>query len=164
MPTTGLRQLDLSIHQTNEWLSQLALRLGVRNKQLAYAALRAALHALRSCLPPSVSARVAAELPTPIRGLYFEGWDPSVGNGVATRAFELIEQRLDPALAGQGERVLRAILEMLASRMSRRHALDLQAELPVSLQGLWPTRNSERILAWHVAADADSVRTYSRRG
>jgi uncharacterized protein (DUF2267 family) len=151
MPTTGLRQLDLSIHQTNEWLSQLALRLGVRDKQLAYGALRVALHALRSTLPPSVSARLAAELPTPIRGIYFEGWNPSTEQSDKAAAAELLEQQLDPLLAGQGERVLRATLEMLASQMSRRHALKMQAELPVQLQKFWPTPNSERLIAWRVS-------------
>ena len=39
--------------------------------------LRAVLHALRDRVEPDVAAHVAAQLPLLVRGIFYEGWDPS---------------------------------------------------------------------------------------
>ena len=66
-----------SVEKTHIWLTEVAAALGDDDRQYAYRALRAVLHALRDRLTVDVAAKLAAQLPTLIRGVYYEDWDPS---------------------------------------------------------------------------------------
>jgi uncharacterized protein (DUF2267 family) len=66
-----------SVEKTHIWLNEVAAELGDEDRQYAYRALRAVLHALRDRLTVDVAAKLAAQLPTLIRGIYYEDWDPS---------------------------------------------------------------------------------------
>src|SRR5659263_201271 len=59
------------------WLNDLAEQLGTDDHRQAYRVLRAYLHALRDRLPVDEAAQLAAQLPELIRGIYYEGWNPS---------------------------------------------------------------------------------------
>ncbi len=69
--------IEHSIEKTRVWLSEVDEELGGEDRQYAYRALRAVLHALRDRLTVDVAAKLAAQLPTLIRGVYYEDWDPS---------------------------------------------------------------------------------------
>jgi len=69
--------IERSVEKTHIWLNELAAELGVDDRRYAYRALRAVLHALRDRVPVDVAAKLAAQLPTLIRGIYYEDWDPS---------------------------------------------------------------------------------------
>jgi len=69
--------IQRSVEKTHIWLKELAEELGGEDRQYAYRALRSVLHALRDRLPVDVAAKLAAQLPTLIRGIYYEDWDPS---------------------------------------------------------------------------------------
>jgi len=66
-----------SVEKTHIWLNDLSEALGAEDRQYAYRALRAVLHALRDRLTVDMAAKLAAQLPTLIRGIYYEDWDPS---------------------------------------------------------------------------------------
>ncbi len=66
-----------SVEKTHIWLNDVAEALGDEDRQYAYRALRAVLHALRDRLTVDVAAKLASQLPTLIRGVYYEDWDPS---------------------------------------------------------------------------------------
>ena len=68
--------IERSVEKTHIWLKELAEELG-GDRAYAYRALRAVLHSLRDRLPVDVAAKLAAQLPTLIRGVYYEDWDPS---------------------------------------------------------------------------------------
>ncbi|HEX5308971.1 MAG TPA: DUF2267 domain-containing protein [Solirubrobacteraceae bacterium] len=69
--------IERSVEKTHVWLNEIAEELGVEDRHYAYRALRAVLHALRDRLPVDVAAKFAAQMPTLIRGIYYEDWDPS---------------------------------------------------------------------------------------
>ncbi len=69
--------IQRSVEKTHIWLNEIAEELGGEDRQYAYRALRSVLHALRDRLPVDVAANLAAQLPTLIRGIYYEDWDPS---------------------------------------------------------------------------------------
>ena len=69
--------IEHSVEKTHIWLKEIAAELGDQDRQYAYRALRAVLHTLRDRLTVDVAAKLAAQLPTLIRGIYYEDWDPS---------------------------------------------------------------------------------------
>jgi uncharacterized protein (DUF2267 family) len=78
MPATGLDTFDETLQKTNALLKDIETRrdwIGHRN--FSYAALRAVLHTLRDRLTVDETADFAAQLPMLVRGLYYEGWNPS---------------------------------------------------------------------------------------
>jgi len=69
--------IEHSVEKTHVWLKEIAQELGVEDRVYAYRALRAVLHTLRDRMTVDVAAKFAAQLPTLIRGIYYEDWDPS---------------------------------------------------------------------------------------
>ena len=69
--------IEHSVEKAHIWLNEVAEELGVEDRQYSYRALRAVLHTLRDRLTVDVAAKLAAQLPTLIRGIYYEDWDPS---------------------------------------------------------------------------------------
>jgi uncharacterized protein (DUF2267 family) len=77
MPATHLDVIDRSVEKTHVWLNDLAEELATEDDHHAYRVLRAFLHALRDHLSVDEAAALAAQLPIFIRGVFYEGWDPS---------------------------------------------------------------------------------------
>jgi uncharacterized protein (DUF2267 family) len=76
MSEHGLAGIDGAAHKTYVWLDEIAAAFhGDRHHALQI--LRAFLHLLRDHLSVDESAQLAAQFPVLVRGLYFEGWDPS---------------------------------------------------------------------------------------
>lgn len=77
MSFTGVDSLDRSIHKTNAWLADVADSFGTEDRRFAYRVTRAWLHTLRDRLAVDASAHLAAQLPELLRGVFYDGWDPS---------------------------------------------------------------------------------------
>ncbi len=69
--------IEHSVEKAHIWLKEVAAELGDEDRRSAYRALRAVLHTLRDRLTVDAAAKLAAQLPTLIRGIYYEDWDPS---------------------------------------------------------------------------------------
>jgi uncharacterized protein (DUF2267 family) len=77
MSRTGVDSLDRSIDTTNLWLGDVATSFGTQDRKLAYRVTRSWLHTLRDRLPVTVAVHLAAQLPELLRGVFYEGWNPS---------------------------------------------------------------------------------------
>jgi uncharacterized protein (DUF2267 family) len=77
MSALGLKIIDESVQQANIWINEVDYRAGLLNKQRAYRLLRAVLHALRDQLTPDTAAHLSAQLPIFVRGVFYEGYNPS---------------------------------------------------------------------------------------
>jgi len=77
MSRTGVDSLDRSIDKTNVWLADVAANFGTEDRRLAYRVTRSWLHTLRDRLPVPIAAHIAAQLPELLRGVFYEGWNPS---------------------------------------------------------------------------------------
>jgi uncharacterized protein (DUF2267 family) len=77
MSRTGVDSLDRSIERTNQWLADVATGFDTQDRRLAYRVTRSWLHTLRDRLPVTVAAHLAAQLPELLRGVFYEGWNPS---------------------------------------------------------------------------------------
>lgn len=73
---TRIKSFERSMHTADLWVSEMAEEMGESSEQ-AYGAMRAVLHTLRDRLPHDESAHLAAQMPTLVRGVYWEGWRPS---------------------------------------------------------------------------------------
>ncbi len=68
--------IERSAEKADIWLKDVAVELGEGDRQYAYRVLRAVLHVLRDRVTIEVGAKLAGQLPTLIRGIYYEEWDP----------------------------------------------------------------------------------------
>ncbi len=146
MSATGLEVFDRTIHKTNIWLKDLMEILGCTDRQEAYAALRATLHALRDRLTIVETAQLAAQLPMLIRGFYYEGWDPT-GKAVKERHRDEFLARIQRELARyemDPEPVARAVFLVMANRISEGEIEDVEHVLPREIRDLWPSTVPQR--------------------
>ena len=75
--STGLDTFDKTVQESNLWLKDVMERLNTADRHHAYSTLRAVLHALRDRIGPESAAHLGAQLPMLLRGLFYEGWDPT---------------------------------------------------------------------------------------
>lgn len=80
---------DEGLQESEVWLRSMMHYLGTEDRQLAYLALRATLHALRDRFRPEEAARLGARLPVVLRGVYYEAWtgDGITGDDCRSHAF-----------------------------------------------------------------------------
>lgn len=77
MSATGLVTIDRAVQTANTWLADVARAFGTDDRRFAYRVVRAWLHTLRDRLTVEASAHFSAQLPEFLRGVYYDGWDPS---------------------------------------------------------------------------------------
>ncbi len=99
--------------------------------------LRAYLHALRDRLTVDEAAQLAAQLPDLIRGIYYEGWNPSA-TPVKYRGFAEFLDRIaaDAGLDGEtaASYAVSAAAGVLRRHVSAGEIEDVRAQLPEELQ------------------------------
>jgi uncharacterized protein (DUF2267 family) len=141
MSATGLSIFDTTVQKTNLWLKDLMAALGWEEKQKAYDALRAVLHALRDRLTVEEVAQLGAQFPMLVRGIYYEGWNPT-GKPERIRHkdqfLDRIRQQFKPDEFVDPERIARAVFTVLENRVSEGEIEDVESTLPTELRDLWP--------------------------
>jgi uncharacterized protein (DUF2267 family) len=140
MSSTGLAIFDTTVEKTNVWLGELQATNGWKDRQQAYTALRAVLHALRDRLPPEEVAELAAQLPMLIRGFFYEGWQPAHKPEKYRHKGEFMSRVTHeaPWLRGRDlELAVTSVFAMLSSRLGR-EAEQARRLLPAELRELWP--------------------------
>ena len=141
MSETGLRVFDETLQLTHAWLKDLMQRLEWSERQNAYAALRAVLHALRDRMPVDEAAHLGAQLPMLVRGIYYEGWHPA-HKPTKERHLPQFLDHVGRELRRDGnfdpEPVVEAVFELLADRVSIGEIDDIKGLLPAELKALWP--------------------------
>jgi uncharacterized protein (DUF2267 family) len=129
--------IERSVEKAHIWLDEVAGQLGTDDHRQAYRVLRAYLHALRDRLTVDEAAQLAAQLPDLIRGIYYEGWNPSA-TPVKYRSFADFLDRLaaDAALDSEtaASYAASAAAEVLRRHVSAGEIEDIRAQLPEDLQ------------------------------
>jgi uncharacterized protein (DUF2267 family) len=138
---TGIEDLKTAVPATEAWIDDLMRLLGWHDRNKAYLALLAALHALRDSLPRDEAAVLGAQLPPLLRGLYYEGWHPA-GRAPSKSRSAFLERVHDGVHREPGidpEQVARAVFALLAVRLPPAEIEDAKALTPRELHSLWPT-------------------------
>ncbi|HET9093432.1 MAG TPA: DUF2267 domain-containing protein [Acidimicrobiales bacterium] len=128
----GLEVIDRTVEKTYEWLDEIARRDLLDEPHRAYQVLRAVLHALRDRLEPDVAAHLAAQLPLLVRGLFYEGWDPSSTPMRLSLAEFLGRVESEAGLKGpsEAEDAARAVLSLLRDDLGQGTVDHLVSVLP----------------------------------
>ena len=139
MQYTNVESLERTIQRTNEWLKAIQEELQ-GDREHAYHALRATLHALRDRLGAAEAAHLGAQLPTLVRGVYYEGWKPREKPAPVRGARRFLDivaaESGDPTL--DAERAARAVFRLLSERVSRGEIEDVKGVLPGEIREFWP--------------------------
>jgi uncharacterized protein (DUF2267 family) len=125
--------------------------LGTESKQEAYVVLRATLHTLRDRLPVEETAHLGAQLPMLVRGIYYEGWRPSVErskihreefcNRVLTHFTRTALENLNP------EPAIRAVFHTLSRNISPGEVQNIMHVLPSDLRDFFDSADTRQVRA-----------------
>jgi uncharacterized protein (DUF2267 family) len=141
MTGAGIEGIDRTVHATNGWIHDINERLGWDNRAKSYRLLRAVLHALRDWLPIGEGANLSAQLPTLLRGVYYEQWRPST---VPTKERDKdtfvarVESAMKPDMLDDPEAAIGAVLAILTQKTTSGEIRDVRNALPKDLRALWP--------------------------
>jgi uncharacterized protein (DUF2267 family) len=138
---TTISELNAAVLVAEDWINDLMRRLGWQDRERVYLALLATLHALRDCLARDEAVYIGAQLPTLLRGLYYEGWHPSARPAMRSRGafLERIHDGVHRDPGVDTEQVARGIFALLAARLPAAEIEDAKAATPSVLHNLWPS-------------------------
>jgi uncharacterized protein (DUF2267 family) len=135
--------IERAYQDAETWLIDLAERidqpLDLHN---AYHALRAVLHTMRDNLLPDEAMDVSSQLPTLIRGIYFEGYrlpDKPEPHRSRKQFLEAVEAQLENEDAREldAEKCARAVFALLQQRLDPGQAAQARDMLHGDVQALW---------------------------
>jgi uncharacterized protein (DUF2267 family) len=135
------QELKAAVIETEAWIDDFMRLLGWHDRDKVYAALVAALHAIRDCVPWDEAVQVGAYLPPLLRGMYYEGWHPT-SRSLPLKGRGLFLERIHDALHQEPgtdpELVARAVFSVLAQRLPASELEDIKTVTPKALHAFWP--------------------------
>lgn len=140
MSALGLKIIDSAAQTTNEWVNELDYRTGWANKPRAFRLLRQVLHVIRDHLSADEAAQLGAQLPVLIRGVFYEGWNPSrtPSNLRTAAAFvEAVQEgfRTDPM--EDAEDAIAAAIDLLDAHVSEGEMDEVKATFTRKVRALF---------------------------
>ncbi len=141
MADTGIASLDNATHQVNVWLNELTDLMHWDDKQHSYRLLRSVLHALRDWMNPDEAADLGAQLPMLVRGIYYEGWNPSATPVTERNRDDFVARlqtdfKTDPL--GNPDAAITAVLTVIASHLNHGELIQVRDTMQKPLRELWP--------------------------
>ncbi|MBM9605002.1 DUF2267 domain-containing protein [Desulfopila inferna] len=133
--------LDKMVQSAHIWVKDIMYELNLSDPDQAYHVLRTTLQALRDRLPPAEAVHLGAQLPTLIRGVYYEGWkiaDKPLKIRKKEEFYEHISELYNAPLAVEQETAARAVFKLLYHHLSEGEVKKIKEITPVKLQELWP--------------------------
>lgn len=141
MTTVTISTINKAVQDAHEWLKDLAARGGFANEEQAYSGLRAVLHALRDRLTVDEAVDVSAQLPLFVRGVYFEGWRPSLAPNAEKTKAEFFAS-VEDSLRNASERIdvqqaTHSVFGLLVERLDEGQIRHIKSVLPKEIEELW---------------------------
>ncbi len=141
MTGPAIHELDTTLQQANSWLKEVMQRMGTDDAHKGHAAMRATLHALRDRIGPENATHLGAQLPTLIRGIYYESWHPS---GTPTKErhkqqfLDHVRKELRTGTEIDPEAAIGAVFEVVCQNTSEGEGVKLARLFPKDMRELWP--------------------------
>lgn len=140
MQLTRIIALDHASHAAGEWISEISDDLGWTDRLRCYQLLRATLHAVRDYLDVNEAAALGGQLPTLIRGIFYEDWDPSTGPAPEQDMADFLDHICagftDPPLADP-ERAVGAVLDLIRRKITPGEYRQMHDAMSRSVTGIW---------------------------
>lgn len=147
MSATGLDVFDKTLQTTHNWLNEIGKDLGP-DRQVAWHALGAVLHALRDRLTLGLAVHLGAQLPLLVRGLYYDQWhagDPSL---LKVRSADEFLQYVSKGLSGtrpvNATTATESVFRVLNHHVNPDQIANVREALPDQIRALWPAVNEPR--------------------
>ncbi|MFW6060538.1 MAG: DUF2267 domain-containing protein [Phycisphaeraceae bacterium] len=134
---------DQTLQKTHAWLDSLTHQAHLENHSQAYSALRAVLHALRDRLTVEEATDLGAQLPMLVRGIYYEGWNPSKTPHKQERHLQpflddISREMRNASLTIDPVHAARSVFGLLQDKVSAGEIRDIKQMLPQEIRELWP--------------------------
>ena len=139
MSATGLEVFDKTLQATNIWLGEIMERLGP-DRQVAWKVLSTVLHKLRDRLPAALSARLGAQLPLLVRGVYYDQYEPGRQPSDCNTAEEFtaeVAEWLSDIRPIDPDDAVRAVFGVLSRHVSEGQIAKVRNALPASIRDYW---------------------------
>jgi uncharacterized protein (DUF2267 family) len=137
MVDVGYASFATTVDKTNHVLALIEEAYGwpKERRNQSYAALRSVLHTLRDRLTVDQSAQFAAQLPMLIRGMYYEGWEPSrVPEKMSGDEFlHRVREGFAYSVAGGIDPLVKTVLHALRHHVSESEWAKITASMPNDL-------------------------------
>ena len=138
MSQNTVRSIEKSIQKLNEWTNGITAKMQWEDREFAYTAIRAVLHALRDRLSVAEVADFGAELPLVIRGVYYEGWNPAK-NPIKMGRSEFIKKvhsyfNYDPLV--EPEKIIHMVFDVIHKHIPNGEMRDILTSLPKDIAKL----------------------------
>ncbi|MBB6408908.1 DUF2267 domain-containing protein [Mesorhizobium sangaii] len=139
MSHTSFSGFTHAAQQAQQWVNELARDL-CWSEPSACRLLRSVLHTVRDWLSPAEMADLSAQLPVLIRGIYFEGWNPSVPACERKKSDFVLSVRTS---FGYDDDVdfdvaINAVFKLLDRHISHGEIVQVRNSMKKSLRKLWP--------------------------
>ena len=132
-----------TLQQTGEWLADLQDLAGLESLEQSYDVLRGVLLPLRDRLTTDEAADLSAQLPTLIRGVYYEQWKPSSTPRKLRSKDDFCGAVHDVLNGGASsidpEQACVAVFGLLEKRLTPGAASHAREMLHKDIQAMWPT-------------------------
>ncbi len=140
MAMTGIPALDHAPQVFAEWLNELCKELGWSEKSRANLLLHETLHAIRDFLTVDEAADLASQLPVLVRGVFYEGWNPSKTPVKPRNKSDLlarISARFSKQPIEDPEKAVAAVFSLLRRHVAGGEIDQVRHALRRSIQEMW---------------------------
>lgn len=142
MANTGFAAFSTTVEKSNLVLKEIENAYGwpQERRQQSYDALRTVLHALRDRLTVEEAADLGAQMPMLIRGLYYEGWAPSMMPVKMSKEefIDRIRQEFIFDIEGGIDELVKTVLDALRRYVTEGEWEEVRSALPKDMQTLVP--------------------------
>lgn len=140
MGGTSIANFTQAAQQAQQWVNELADDLDWDERR-AYHLLRCVLQALRDWLPQEEMVDLSAQLPSLIRGIYFEGWKPRetpVWDRKKAEFIGRVQDAFRDDLLNDPDAAVAAVFRLLDRHISHGEIVQVRNSMKKSLRELWP--------------------------
>jgi len=145
MSATGLDVFDKTLQTTNIWPDEIMKELGP-DRQVAWHALGAVLHALRDRLQIGLAVHLGAQLPLLVRGLYYDQWrasDQLLKQRSTEEFLEHVAERLSDTRPVNVKDATQAVFRVLNHYVDPHQIEKVRQALPENIRRTWPASGGE---------------------
>jgi uncharacterized protein (DUF2267 family) len=134
--------LDRAYQKTRVWMNEMSKELQWTEERRVFLALRTVLHGIRDRLTLVEAVEFGAQLPTFVRGVYYEGWRPG-SRPLRNRSKEAFLEEIRGAFSKtrmarvDAETVAKAVFRFLNRRIAGGELKEVRDQLPHAVRSLW---------------------------